>query len=445
MDALDFLLLPVYFGIFYLLALQIAARNRSNPLYSMYYMRGINYKFIGALGFAFIYLFYYKGGDSINFYYTVSPLFKLFFTNPTAYCTFVFSNNPWYPAECVMEVCRHQAYYLLRGTPTLTTIRVASVLDMFCFDSYFALTLCFAFISYQFQWRMFLLFTSIYPKLHKRFAMAFLMIPSVLFWGSGLSKDSIMIGAIMFFIYCYYNLVIRKRNILKYLPLLVVTGFLITLIRGFILFTIVPCLFLMTVTYYRNAIGSSFLRFLIGPVMIISAVGGSLLFLRGVGSEVQSYSIESLQTKAEGFKSWHQYLGETQGGSSYSLGGDVSYTGGGILRQAPMAILVTLYGPFPWQIRSPVMLLSGIESLIFVYITLTMLSNKRIYSLISILAKDHIIAFCVPFALILGVAIGMTSFNYGALVRYRIPILPFFASALIIINYHLNNQQVKPN
>ena len=91
------------------------------------------------------------------------------------------------------------------------------------------------------------------------------------------------------------------------------------------------------------------------------------------------------------------------------------------------------------------MLLSGIESLIFVYITLTMLSNKRIYSLVSILAKDHIIAFCVPFALILGVAIGMTSFNYGALVRYRIPILPFFASALIIINYHLNNQQVKPN
>jgi hypothetical protein len=200
----------------------------------------------------------------------------------------------------------------------------------------------------------------------------------------------------------------------------------------------------MTVTYYRNTISSSFLRFLIGPFMIMVAVGGSVLFLKGVGSEVQSYSLESLQTKAEGFKSWHQYLGETHGGSAYSLGGDVSYTPAGILKHAPMAILVTLFGPFLWQIRSPVMLLSGIESLIFAYVTIRMLFNRRIYSLLGILAKDHIIAFCIPFVLILGIAIGMTSFNYGALVRYKIPILPFFASALIIINYHLNNQQLKP-
>jgi hypothetical protein len=37
------------------------------------------------------------------------------------------------------------------------------------------------------------------------------------------------------------------------------------------------------------------------------------------------------------------------------------------------------------------------------------------------------------------VAIGLTSFNYGALVRYKIPILPFFATALILIRYHLNS------
>jgi hypothetical protein len=89
------------------------------------------------------------------------------------------------------------------------------------------------------------------------------------------------------------------------------------------------------------------------------------------------------------------------------------------------------------------MLLSGIESLILLYVTLRMLFNKRIYSLLGILAKDHIIAFCIPFALILSVAIGMTSFNYGALVRYKIPILPFYASALILINYHLNEKQVR--
>lgn len=437
------MLLPVYLGVFYLLAMQIAAGNRSNPLYSTYYMRGMNYKFIGAMGFAFIYVFYYRGGDTISFFYTVQPLFKLFFTNPGSFFAFVLSSDSYYPYECFWEASRHGVAYLLRGSPTLTTIRIAGILDIFCMNSFFALTLCFAFISYQFQWRMFKLFTQLYPKLHKQFAIAFLMIPSVLFWGSGLSKDSIMLGTIMLFIYCYYNLVILKKGFFKYLPLLIIAGFLITLIRGFILFTIVPCLLLMTVTYYRSTINSSFLRFIIGPFMIAVAIGGSVLFLKGVGSEVKSYSLESLQQKAEGFKSWHQYLGETHGGSAYSLGGDVSYTPAGVLKQAPMAIVITLFGPFVWQIRSPVMLLSGIESLILLYVTLRMLFNKRIYSLLGILAKDHIIAFCIPFALILSVAIGMTSFNYGALVRYKIPILPFYASALILINYHLNEKQVR--
>ena len=84
------------------------------------------------------------------------------------------------------------------------------------------------------------------------------------------------------------------------------------------------------------------------------------------------------------------------------------------------------------------MLLSGIESLAFLYFTIKLLFNKKIYKLFNVLSGDPIIVFSIPFILILGVAIGMTSFNYGALVRYRIPILPFFGVAITLINYHLD-------
>ncbi|HWB65055.1 MAG TPA: hypothetical protein VG603_16165 [Chitinophagales bacterium] len=443
MDVFDFLLMPIYLSAFYLIGHQIVAFNRKNPLYKTYYIRGLTYKLLGSLGFAFIYLFYYKGGDSISFFYTVHPLFGLFFTDPGIYFKFVFSIKTLYPIEAVSYVAQHGVFYLLRGTPTLTTIRIASILDLFCMNSYLSLCLMFAFISFQFQWRVFKLITSAYPMLHKQLFTAFMIIPSVIFWGSGLSKDSIMLGSIMLFFYCYYNVVILRRGIVKYIVVLFITGFLMALIRGFILFVLVPCLMLMTVTYYRNFISSSLMRFLFGPLMIAGAIGGSVLFLRGVGSEVQSYKLESLQQKAEGFKSWHEYLGETQGGSAYSLGGDVVYTPSGIMRQAPLALIITLFGPFVWQIRSPVMLLSGVESLVFLYVTVRMLANKRIYSLGGILIRNHLIVFCVPFVIILGVAIGLTSFNYGALVRYKIPILPFFATALIIINYHLNKPKAE--
>jgi hypothetical protein len=437
MDVFDLLFMPVYLGIFYIIALRIVGKHPANPLYKKYYGRGLLYKFLGALGFAFIYLFYYKGGDSINFYYTTIPLFKLFFSNPVSFFGFVLNPIAEYPPECYFNASEHGVFYLLKGSASLTTIRIAALLNIFSFNSYLVLCIVFAFISYQFQWRVFILLSSVYPDLSKQFAYAFLMIPSVLFWGSGVGKDSIMLGCIMFFFYCFYNLVILKRGIFKYLFLLLVTGYLISLIRGFILFTVAPCLVLMAVTYYRNAIGSSFLRFFVGPVFLIGGIGISILFVRSLGQAVDSYSIDSLQQKAEGFKSWHSYLGETQGGSSYKLSEDVQYTTAGILRQAPLAILITLYGPFVWQIRNIVMLLSGIESLFFLIFSLRVAFNKRIYNLFGILLRDHLIVFCAPLVIILSVAIGLTSFNYGALVRYRIPILPFFATMLIIINYHL--------
>jgi hypothetical protein len=443
MDALDFLLFPIYLGIFYLLGVRTVNKNSNNPLYRIYYMRGLNYRFMGSLGFAFIYIYYYKGGDTISFYYCVAPLFKLFFTNPASFFGFVFSYRAPYPPECMWEAGMHSVIYLLRGSATLTTIRIAGLLDILCLNSYLALSLCFGFISYQFQWRAFALLSSIYPKLHKRFAIAFLMIPSVIFWGSGLSKDCVMLGGIMLFFYSYYNMVIIRKQFFKYFIIFALTGFIMSLIRGFILFTILPCLMLMTVIYYRNNIQSSFLRFLIGPLMIGGGILGTYMLVRGIGSEVQSYTIESLQKKAEGFQSWHQYLGETKGGSAYSLGGEVEYTTSGVIRHAPIALATTLFGPFIWQVRNPVMLISAVESLIFLYFTLSMLFNRRIYSLGGILVRDHIVVFCIPFTLILGVAIGLTSFNYGALVRYKIPIMPFFATALILIDYHLNYQRVK--
>jgi hypothetical protein len=144
-----------------------------------------------------------------------------------------------------------------------------------------------------------------------------------------------------------------------------------------------------------------------------------------------------MQKTAEGFKSWHTYLGDTQGGSSYSLG-DVDYSPAGVIRKAPLAISIALFGPFIWQIRNPVMLLSGIESLIFLYYFIKVFLNARAYRAINIIFKDHLIMFCIPFVLVIALAVGITSFNYGALVRYKLPLIPFFAVLISLTRYRIN-------
>lgn len=431
MDVYDLVVLPVYLGIIYLLATFIRGKNSSNRLYQNYFFRGLNYKIIGGVGFACIYWFYYKGGDSLNFFYAAKCLHKLFYNNPYEYFSFVLSIEAPWPHQCWWDAYSYDVLWLVRGSASLTSIKIASIVNLLAFNSFMAVTLIYSFITYLFTWKAFELFASLYPKLEKELAIGFLMLPSVIFWGSAIGKDSVTLAAIMNLICCFYELVIKKRIRIMNIISILITIYIISLVRGYVLYTLSASLILMTAIYYRNLLSSATVRFIALPVFVLGGLGGAYLFIQSIGSSASSYSLDSLQKTAEGFHSWHTTLGAS-GGSFYSLGNDVDYTPIGIIKKAPLALIITQFGPFIWQIRNPVMFISGMESLIFLFFFIKVFVNVRIYRAYDILFKDHIIMFCICFIAILGVAIGMTSFNYGALVRYRIPILPFFVALLSI-------------
>lgn len=433
----DFFLLPLYLGIIYLIALRIKAANGHDPVYQRNFIKGLNYKMIGSLGFSFIYIFYYGNGDAMSFFAAMKPLAKLASTMPERYFTFMTTWTELYPAECAYPVHRAGASYILRGSASLAVIRIGSVINMLSMSSFIVCNILFGFICYLFVWRAFRLMVSIYPKLERDFSIAFLMVPSVLFWGSGIGKDSIMLGGIMLFFTSFYDLVIRKKRMMTNLFLLVAVIYVISQVRGFLVYTVTPGLLLMASVYYRNMFKNAVVRFVALPLFIGVGLVAAIFVMGKFGSMVESYSVDSLQKKAEGFHSWHSYLGETQGGSAYSLGDDVDYSLAGIIRKAPLALAITLFGPFVWQIRNVVMLMSGAESLIFLYYFITVFINVRAYRALSVLTKDHIIMFCLPFVIAIGIAVGMTSFNYGALVRYKIPILPFFVVLISVTRYRI--------
>lgn len=439
MDAVDWLLTPAYLLFFYLIGVNFVNRSGNNPLHRTYFLKGLTYKFIGVLFFDIIYLYYYGGGDSINFYYAMSTLFDLLINYPDSFFEFVFSNSPVFPVECIPDAKQYGIIYLLRGSASLTTIKIGGVLNLFALNKFIPLSIVFAYLSYTFQWKVFQLICSIYPSLHKQFSYAFLLLPSVVFWGSGVGKDSIMISCVFQAFYSFYHAVILRKSVVANVVYFLVACYFMSAIRGFILYATVPCMILMAVVYYRAAIQSSVIRIFIGPVFLVGGMAASVFFVQSLGQTVESYSMESLEQKAEGFRSWHT----SQGGATYSLGEDMDFTPAGILSQAPMSLTITLFGPFVWQIRNPVMLMSGIESLIFLYLfVIKVFFHRRAYKMVSVVWKDHIVVFCVLFIVILGVAIGLTSFNFGALVRYRIPILPFMVSLFVILNYHFNTSAV---
>jgi hypothetical protein len=62
---------------------------------------------------------------------------------------------------------------------------------------------------------------------------------------------------------------------------------------------------------------------------------------------------------------------------------------------------------------------------------------------LKLIAENPEVQFCLVFSVIFAFAVGFTSFNFGALARYKIPFMPFYYIALFILADA--QKQVKPS
>ena len=68
------------------------------------------------------------------------------------------------------------------------------------------------------------------------------------------------------------------------------------------------------------------------------------------------------------------------------------------------------------------------------FFTLFVLYKAGIRFFLVTLVKDPMVMFCFLFSILFALFIGATTLNFGTLVRYKIPCMPFFIMALILIN-----------
>ena len=67
------------------------------------------------------------------------------------------------------------------------------------------------------------------------------------------------------------------------------------------------------------------------------------------------------------------------------------------------------------------------------FFTLYVFFTVGLFRTLRELFSDPTVLFCLIFAIVFAFAVGFTSMNFGALARYKIPALPFYFSALVIL------------
>ena len=432
----DLILTPVYLLILILIAKR--QRNKHYPaghVLRPYFMNGLYVKFAGAILIALIYQYYYGGGDTFQFFKHSQIINSALNDSLSTWLKLLFHFDPYKNPELYPYVSQMEWY---RDASSYTVAAIAAVLGLLNGTTYLPIALLFAYLSYTGIWVMYRTFVGLYPTLHKHLAIAFLFIPSTFVWGSAIFKDTVCMFGLGWMTYTCFRIFINKDFSAKNLFFLISSFYLIGIIKVYILLAFLPALSIWLLMTYSRKILSAGLRWLVNIFFVGLCIVGFFFFTERFTAELGKYSLDNMAQTAASTRGWISYASGEEG-SAYDLG-EFDPSIGGMLMKFPQAVVVTLFRPFIWEARKVIVALSSIEALAFLFFTLKVLFKAK-GKIFKWIGKDPTILFCLVFSLIFAFSVGISSYNFGALSRYKIPCLPFFAALLVILYYTKNNAQ----
>lgn len=421
----DYILAPLLFLFFAAAGYFYAKRKYGNSPLFKYFMYGLLLRMIGSAAIGAVFMFYYQKGDTL-FYYLHGKM-----------VSFVFADNPgrnwivFFPEffhDSILNIPYFPVDYL-RKTNSYMVARIAGFLNLFLFDSYYAIAICFSVFSFIGSWKLYKVFYYHVPDLHKQIATSTLFLPCLIIWGSGLFKDTITFGALGILCYSLHSIFIRKQVKPSYILYALLTIYLIGIVKPYILMVLLPSLIFFQVNIMSSRITSAFIKTTVFPILLLLVVLGSFGILSVLNTTFTTYNMDNMEDKLEGFQRWHTVRSEQTEGSGYSLGsGGTSPVE--LLLKFPLAVNVTLFRPYLWEARKPIVMLAAFESLFVLFITLQTFRKIGISGTVRIFMNDPFISFCIAFAIVFAFAVGISSYNFGALVRFKIPCMPFYLMGL---------------
>lgn len=297
-------------------------------------------------------------------------------------------------------------------------IRANAFIRIFSFGNYHIHALVFNFIAFLGCLSLGKVFFSVSQSKLKSYLVVFL-IPSVVFWSSGIFKESILLFAMGTFLHHFYEFSRGNGNTKRGLVLLLMSGILIVM-KLYVFAAFLPA----CICYYFAKKRKS----IIWVYTLVFSVFLLLGWIVGVLNPQYSF-IHLIVDKQRDFINLSQFF---EVNSAFQMD-YLKPTLGSLLKACPEAILNVLTKPWLGEINSPLFVPPLIENLMFLLTTLFCFIWRQKAGK----GQLNFIVFCLSFALVMSAVIGLTTPITGALVRYKIPMAPFvWMAVLMLINTH---------
>jgi hypothetical protein len=402
-----------------------------NPAYK-YFLSGFGIKILFGLIFTMIYIFYYQGGDAIAYFWSSRAMSNLLIFNPKPALSIILfdqrtlDNWHFFTAETTIPMGRYYFYQ----PDSFGVVRFTSLFMLPAFNLWLPCLLLLNLYLYRGVWKFFLLVCKFYPENMKWNAICILFIPSVLFWGSGIMKDSFTLASSLWLVTNIYYCFIERKKFMNNLIMLILNVFIIITLKPYVFVALVPATLVWASFLYIKKIKNKALKLMAAPGLLCFGVIVGIIVLKLFSSNLGVYGdTQSMLTQAQTVQQ-DLVRGEQYGQNYYDIG-KFDPTIGGVLKKAPIAIIAGLYMPFLWQARSLVTLISGLENFVLLIFSLFIIFRVGVKAVYKVIIHEPLIIFSFIFSIIFAFSVGLATANFGALVRYRILATPFFLIALV--------------
>lgn len=390
---------------------------------------------IAAICLGLLYKFYYigEGGDTFGYYYGAKRIWEFFLENPINAFRVIFWNGEF--GGGIYHLVSRIPHYM--DYSAFQIDRIAGFFGLFSFGNYTGIALFFAVLSFSGSWALYASLLKLYPGIHKWLSVAILFIPSVIFWGSGILKDTVTFLALCWMIWAFINFVILRKNQLYSFIIFIIGFLLIFSIKKYILMVFLPALIVWFYRIYISKIKNGFIRIASVPIILIFIIYSGYQAVLTVGLEDARYSIDNLTSTIYITAYDIRYWTGKEAGSGYDLG-IIPETWQDIVRLFPAAVNVSLFRPYLWEVSNLLMLMLSIESMLLL-LFLVFLIYKARFNLLKYIIQDPFLLFAFVFTLGFGFAVGISTWNFGTLVRYKLPLMPLFGAMLVVVYWKTKN------
>ncbi len=424
MSYIDIIVAPFYFLIAFLIAYIYKTINKNDKLIAQYFLKAYLFRIAGGLAFGCIYFFYYNGGDTFNYFSDSLVISDALRTDPINGFKLLF----------YLDIKDGDLFNYLRrmnfiyDSASLSISRSAGVINIFTFDSYVSTTIVFSLLSFWGSWRLFLTLGKMFPNLYKELSIGCLYLPSIVFWTSGIMKDTICSIALFFLFCAIINTVYFKKYSISNFFIMFFCAYILTIVKIYIIMCFAATISIYIFSIYNSKIKSKPLRIFVRPIFFLIALILSYYATVLISKEDEKYSLENISNTALSTASYISQVSLEVGGSYYSLG-SMELTPSNIPALVVKSFVVTFYRPFIWEVYNPLMFLSMLEGLYFLYISYLFLRH-----IIKFKRGEKIFTpfttFCFLFSITFAFGVGVVSNNFGTLARYKTPMLPFFVCGI---------------